>query len=532
LAALHWTVAQEQCEADGGTDCTNPNHPTKRRCRGTDLNGNRFSAVANFLSQCQINQNPDNLYGVIGFSSFFVPPRNLLNRECSDSMVSKSNAINEINGLRDLQTAEVLATTPRGAESYFYPFKQRETSYRQAFACLEDKLLNNVRATDNNREIKVLFITDGKPSDLTGSSVTPNSEYLSQLQSLQSFLQNQAIPNVPFKMIFQPIYYGFGSSPGDPAEDIAEKNEAVSRLNEMAASVNIDPPAPISTVVLDPTQTSFSSQLSQSLCQSPPETRDLPFVPYQELQTFNLTGLQSGTNLVTDSDMDGIPDDQEIGAAKTTARSNRIQDLLCTRFSSQCTRFLATNPVCDENSKVGFGFSACDKLFIDQRILDTATNTNVKEFTGIDYDRDNIPDYIELIKGQNMFSASDVDFNDGDGASAHEEIVRGTDPRSFTSEADAQKYSIEISYSDQTSTCNGQTGFSIFMGRAPLVENILPTTSNILQPTTDKNTYVTFYWARPFGIDARIRVFARMMEIDRNQNLIPGALIDVGEILP
>jgi hypothetical protein len=531
------------CPESPGTplsECANPN-PNPSECRASDMGRVRFTAIEEYLNSCPQNQDSDNLYAVIGFSTFPLKPFGFQNRSCEDQMTNKATALAEINGLRQIQISEDAQSPVRG---FSYPFKEEETSYMNAFNCMESRIMEDMDFSTSNpelnpasrqREYKVLFLTDGAPSDRicadgsvssicpTGTLV-PNSTYISRLQAIKDVLSQDS-----YSFVFQPIYYGFSDF-----SDQAQFTEATNRLNEMSAAINNTPG--INTIAIDPSSTNFSQDLRDDLCNTPVVTTNVNFQSYAEPQVIPLTALQMGTQLYDDSDMDGIPDVQEDqlaatigGYDKTMSRSNgKILDSLCLKNRTKCQEYMATNPTCDQTQVVGFGFSACDQDFINKKILDVDNNEGIKVFDGLDYDNDDLLDYVELIKGLNMFLANDANvLDDGDAVDGVTEILRGTDPQSFSSAAVVSEYSHSISFSE-LNNCSSGRGFSMSGSKMPIITNLIASNETYLTPhDAAQNVFAILYFAKPAGMDNRIKPFVRYLKVRPDQTFTISDIVEL-----
>jgi hypothetical protein len=118
----------------------------------------------------------------------------------------------------------------------------------------------------------------------------------------------------------------------------------------------------------------------------------------------NLTALNQKGHLSADSDMDGIPDDEDLNPLNP--RSNgKILDGLCHLIGEQkCNQALS----CDPSKSVGFGLNQCDQIYLQDYSQDVVN--------GIDSDEDFILDFVEIIKKTDPLSDEMMDptpFQDG-----------------------------------------------------------------------------------------------------------------------
>ncbi len=479
----------------------------------TDLNGVRFTSMINYINSCQSSASK---YAVIGFSSMIIA--DTTQQGCQSPFTSPSAAIQSIDGLKNLQASEIASTSPSGIASFSNPFNMQETSYQSAFSCMAQRITNDIDPSSVQRNYKVIFLTDGKPTDKDGANPMANSRYISQLQTIQNTLSSHG-----FSMSFQAVYYG----PQDQySANPVDLNLAQPRLDAMSIAVNgaTSGGSPVyPTIQIPPSSSGLTGgELQNAFCSL--EDASIP-VNYSidHAQVYSLTSRQIGNQLYADRDMDGINDDWErqntsFGFDFENSRTRaRVLDALCYMDFTACQSFTSGSPSCDPTRKIGFGFNECDQVFMNHKILKVASNPGLKIFDGIDYDSDGVLDYIELIKGTNML-VNDMNENPGgDGISNATKLAQGLDPTSFLSQETIQKYQHNISISTQT-TCSSGEGVGLKAGNLSFVDIGAYHDSFGIFPDhgQDENVYVIIYYAKPAAYDTRFHIFRQYMFLKKD----------------
>lgn len=488
--------------------------------------GRRFTALINYLQSCPQNAEPTNRYGVIGFSTGILRAPGFGSRSCEDPLQSRQYAENEINAFSALQRTEVGAGTVIAPA---YPFKMDKTSYRTALQCMDDRIRNDLNPESIQRSYKVLFLTDGRPSDKAERvyrfpggwvDIPLWEEYGKKLDQMKNFLIGQG-----FNFVFQPIYYGLAD----------EKADALDNLNRMALTVS----AGVTTIELDPTSADFTASLSESFCKSPAEKLTVGYSSWGGVQVIPLTTIQRDQDLYADRDMDGIVDDEEAANSfsPTLSHSRSLLDSLCLRYRVACETFetaYATNPtICDRNLAYGVGFNQCDQKFMDDEIIRVQDSFGRTPFTGIDDDGDGILTYVELLKGTDPLDP-DLDHDpDNDGILTRAEILQGTDPFSTTSAATTADFRHSLSFTP-ASSCGSGVGYQMAIEAMPVIDIEDLQETRVTSHATNENVFALVYFAKPVAYSTRIvKVFIRYLKVmnDANQTVTIGPQIAAGEVV-
>ncbi|MFZ3231874.1 MAG: hypothetical protein WA160_16830 [Pseudobdellovibrio sp.] len=177
---------------------------------------------------------------------------------------------------------------------------------------------------------------------------------------------------------------------------------------------------------------------SQAVILEAKGTGDLCFqndIQNYTMTSFYVTNVNSVNRLgglEPDTDADGISDSEELkydfNPANRRSRSNLL-DSICLQAagSNQCQNLI---PSCN-SSEYKMGLSDCDLKVLGLNSVVASSDP------GIDTDGDNIPDFIEVLRGTNPKIADSLSDPDNDGILNTEEISMGSDPVHYESEVPA-----------------------------------------------------------------------------------------------
>lgn len=370
--------------------------------KGTDVPGERFDAVDAFFSEECLKKYTNKRFAIIGFSSEILVP---LNSTCTADALTKDINIakGQVQSLRDIQ--QNIINRNYAYTSNLNPMKN--TYYKKALDCMNNVLDSQLSAlTDDEKKTQsylTFFITDGEPTDNNslGLSITEsnvenavvafNNYFNSSLAKYLELTNKQAGGGR-----LQPVIYGFNriNEVGKKLaqgvlNNIAEKGDSLlvstDRVNEL------------------------------KLCDILTAGLKQPYI-VRKFGVVNLTAKMIKGQLYADSDMDGIIDldEENLGFDPTRRRSrvngNQLLDGLCFGLKAKkCPAQLACGP------SNALGFNSCD--------IASYSMTD-----GVDTDKDDIPDIIEVLKGTLPNHNDAFSNNDGDTLPLHEEIAIGRDP--------------------------------------------------------------------------------------------------------
>jgi len=438
---------------------------------GTDVNGARFQLINNFLNADCANKNPNNQFGVIGFSmQAYTTPANSCNKVQLGGASLATTQLANLKGIQDTAKQDPI-----------YQQTMTQTMYMQGFQCAQNIIADDIKSLTasqrKNTGYMVYFLTDGAPTDFmqwggTGVDIIQEKAALGPiLDTMVSNAQSQA-----GGLRISPINYGFSKL------DSQDQLDATTILDFIASKGDS-----YRTTVDDVNQVNFCSIL-----QSGSHTQ----YTVKKFGAINLTALKKRNRLIPDSDMDGIPDEEEIarGFDPKRARSqyhtngNLLLDGLCPAglSANQCpVRTSCSNP----NS---FGFSDCD---VQARGLTD----------GLDYDHDEIPDLIEILKGTDEKHDDTNTDNDGDGTYLWQEIATGRDPNFDDTKAPVDpatliKMSVNLMDTPAPNCGTNQQSWSFTIDQMPVVHTLNtivddPVSSKLpwLSHKADENVILLYY---------------------------------------
>jgi hypothetical protein len=168
----------------------------------------------------------------------------------------------------------------------------------------------------------------------------------------------------------------------------------------------------------------------------------------------NKNRIQIGSLLKVDSDADGITDDDEESIYYSDPQNSRsmvlgVLDGICKIVGGRDKCISEKAKIsCDPQLINQFNISDCDIKIL--KLDEYAVNTNL---AGIDSDNDNVPDYVEVLKGLNPMSADSNLDTDSDGKTNLEEISIGHDPF-VPDQGMAPLMSFSLNFSDTIQSCD------------------------------------------------------------------------------
>ncbi|NQZ00498.1 MAG: hypothetical protein HRT45_07500 [Bdellovibrionales bacterium] len=272
------------------------------------------------------------------------------------------------------------------------PTAMRSTRYEEGLNCargiIESDLAGKTDAEKKSSAYHVMFLSDGIPKTTSNEDVSDLSAILNIVDSIVATGRTASYAAV------QPILYGANQLGADLARaqeimrEIARRGTTVEENVDNADAINF-------------------CNLLEIEKRTPYTVTDFGIV--------NLTSVYKDGQLLADSDMDGIPDQEErargFNPQKTRSgvNGNEIIDGMCKTNASDCSVYDQCGP---PNS---MGLTQCDVDFL------TLTD-------GLDSDTDGIPDLVEFTRGTLPNTADQNSDIDGDGIINSLEVLRGSDP--------------------------------------------------------------------------------------------------------
>jgi hypothetical protein len=353
---------------------------------GTDNAENRFLAIEKYINDCGA-QSTNNQFAVIGFSNGILSVQNT--ETCTAPFLKTTDqALTAVQGLRKLQKDNIVyySSNPTVMK------EMSETDYSKALDCANkmiSKDLSNSSKESESGFYHVFFITDGKPNPDPCSGKSSCYQEKVDLMLLQALGSSASLK-------LQPVFYGKPE----------EKDAAMKILAPMALAGKVDQVQVVENLA------------SLNLCEL---TAKPIAVKYRKesLLAVNLTAKMIQGKLQSDSDMDGISDDQEksLGYDPTQRRTFGVLDGICKSLGGPNLCRPQTGSC--KNASNNLGLNQCDlkALKLDQASLGDS---------GVDTDADGIPDLVEVVKDSLVnFSDANSDL-DGDSLTNRNEMARGS----------------------------------------------------------------------------------------------------------
>lgn len=461
--------------------------------KATDPNGERFKAVQHFLENCSGQSGIQ--FAVIGFSKtagILTGSGATAALSCANvNFVSAATANQNLKTLQDVQKAETpwFLQWQRSTGKYLtdpnFPPISSVTSYISALNCAEKVVVDDLTAAGVNstQTYHVFFISDGVPADVKNTGCNVNTMTAAQSSTCHlegsltatAYMRQAAMAKAKDLRIYG-IYYG--SSPTVPMH-----MDAIAMDGGTGGGMKL---------------TSFQGN-QNALCNIIVTQFATDYKP-DVLSAMNLTSLRRGGRLLADSDMDGVPDEDEVklGLDPTNPRSSGVDGVLdgiCVRLGGiDACKTKRASITCNSSIYNSMGLTNCDF-----KMLDLDKLPGVLEW-GIDSDHDGVPDFIEIIKGTNPALADMTADPDGDGVSNLEELQKGSDP--FTADTELastvlNNFQVNSVPQSQNPTCNGD-GWSIDLNRLQAIKTktVAASGSLLADWAHTKNQQVLFVYYR------------------------------------
>ena len=445
-----------------------------------DPDGNRFDAVKNFIDSCANSQK--NKFAVIGFAteagqllstalSFDNRPK--LNCGDSISFVEGESAKTVLDQLKAAQALEADYHSQWVRPSSYFSRPEslgrrsialNYTSYSKAADCanriIRRDLISSFEGDVDNYH--VIFISDGRPQDYNPCENPCNSRVSKTGDELvQCYIDNPSCEKHSDQVAKDNCY---SKEAVDPFKESAHEVGAVRR------NINI---ITVGYGITNPDDYRFLNELAQVTMENG---------RVEELDSFegNVSvlcslissrfGVETNSDSLmsvvlslnhkngvykSDSDMDGLLDEDEVVLSynPTNPRSqvDGVLDGLCEKIGGIASCNQAMEQVnCDSNLLRSDGFSDCDVKLIKSHW----ESLNLDDSS--DWDKDGVPNFIEIVKGTDPFIDDMNEDPDNDFVSTRTEIMRSKNPfeHESLSSSDLPKVLIENEFStDVTLQC-------------------------------------------------------------------------------
>lgn len=454
----------------------------------SDISGERFNKIKKFIEKCGGQNNSK--YAIIGFSETAMLENN---QSCTNDFEDKNNAIKSIDALKGRQQHD-LAIGSRTGQNPFY--LQGQTYYSVGLNCAKNKILNDlVQLKDEKPVYKLFFITDGLSTDSTA-----NQDYKPVLLDIL----NQSSTKAGGVSLFPVFYTGTGAK-----NQGSQMTKAMSLLDSMAQVIDENQ----STILLNEigNDTNLCDYIKPSI-----------FVHYEAQRMFavNVTSVMKKNKLFSDSDADGISDDDEavMGWNPQNSRTSLIQDSLCNRYSKdylECDEVAKTLP-CSEGGVGLIGLNSCDEQF--------SKYVFGKAISSLDTDSDYLPDWVELIRNTNPVRSDALETPLNDEYPNFKKIALGIDIyNNQLIDLVPENQIMDFSFQESTDLCQeGMKKYKLNFKNIPLVKvkELNDSNKNFdLSHAIDENVIVIFsYWKASGGINLPTKVYAQILKLKINSN--------------
>lgn len=393
---------------------------------GTDPLGKRFDTLKNFIETCG-SADTDTEYSIIGFSDAAGSIKNSGPAkifQCEPSFYKGSTAIDKINELKSVTEAEKVIY-----ETFKEPYKQynaatvanlisKATNYVAATDCLSETIENDLMTSNSAINYQVFFVSDGAAqAKSTGceslGTVTEKIKCYTDKMD-ESLNYTMKLASALLKNIrIHSIYYT-KSGLRDP--NIENYMKYLSMVGQTRDPINLG----------NVTEATASGE--NPFCKLLSVDKSIIYKT-NSIVGINKNRIQVGPLFKKDTDADGITDDLEDSMYFSDPNEARsmvpgVLDGVCKILGGRdaCLQEKA-KITCDPSLMNQFNMSDCDVRIL--KLDQFSINPNL---AGIDSDNDNVPDYVEILKGLNPLTVDSNQDTDSDGLTNLEEISSGRDP--------------------------------------------------------------------------------------------------------
>jgi hypothetical protein len=230
-----------------------------------------------------------------------------------------------------------------------------------------------------------------------------------------------------------------------------------------------------------------------------------PGDPAMTLQNFtfiNLTAKPVGSELLADSDLDGLDDSVEqdnsqFGFSLDHSRSTGILDGICYSQGAQD----CVPSTCDQ-APLTLGLTKCDSTAYSSSTL----------LTGVDTNNDGIPDFIEILRGMDPIR-SNTDTKKMD------RLQRGLDPVSNQDIPAPQQINTVYRIQSANSTCGNQDRYVFDVTTFPIVDVEASQTNTIFPEfnhTQNENVFLAYYVSYPVNRTLKAKIFYQILKVKKD----------------
>ncbi len=377
-----------------------------------------------------------------------------------------------------------------------------QTNYKEAMKCLKDMLVDDLKQVQaqgmNAIGYTNYFMTDGYPkadtastcsSTLNGKLAPYSYDDLTTVMNCYTEEARTELDELKFEMVvqgsqthLQPIYYSNSLDTNNMGNRLA-----MDVLKKIASFGSVTDVIQLATGQL--------STLSSKMCSA---SNVQSMIEYQNSKPtiFNLTARSRAGQLLADSDMDGLADQEEalfssrfhLNLEPNKRRSNgKVMDGVLVKLPQQ-----NASSTCNATSFNPLGLNGCEFEFLKMNP------------TSVDTDKDGIPDLVELLSGTNPVFNDALADNDGDGVSNQSEVISGNDPFSPKGLDPSLQVSLATSYIQNDPVCSiagtsvAASSWTFDLSKIPLVPVQKYASSSVLeQHEENENIFLIYYVSTP-----------------------------------
>ena len=418
-----------------------------------DIDGHRFNAIETFINTCANSDN--NKFAVIGFSSGAGQVeynntgndrRAFLNCGKPIPFESKEEAIEDLELFREAQELEKNYFSSRWSNSYYKAHENNSpsqelawTSYSQASDCASKVIRTDFIETYETQisNYQIIFLSDGRPSDPppqeTCNEENPEQSESGCSENCKTYPEGEKRDDCYIKNSTNPIKQTMLDLSGHRSKVNMltvsygiEKEEDFKFLNALSSINKEEGEVPVKRLK------NFNESNVNILCKL--VSTDIGYeVNSDSLMSVVLSLGQRNGVYLSDSDMDGLFDIDEpfLSYNPQNPRSGveGVLDGICEKIGglSKCVQAMyllkENGGGCDPTQMLNSGgLSDCDIKLIKQHW----SHLNLDDSS--DWDKDGVPNFIEIVKTTDPFSNDMIKDIDNDGLNTQFEIGRSKNP--------------------------------------------------------------------------------------------------------
>lgn len=420
---------------------------------GTDPNGKRFDTLKNFIETCG-SQDADTEYSIIGFSDAAGDVKTSGAAkifQCEPGFYKSTTAIQKIDALKTLAESEkaIYASFKEPTKPLLSsnkaetdPLLSKQTNYVAATDCLSKTIENDLMTNNSAINYQVFFVSDGAAQAIsTGCEETTVTDkikcYTDKMDETLNYTMKLASALLKNIRIHS-IYYTKSGLRDSIIESYMKYLSIVGQTRDPINLGNVSDAA---------------ASGENPFCKLLSVDKSIIYKT-NSIVAINKNRIQVGPLFKMDTDADGITDDLEENTYFSDPTNPRsmvpgVLDGICKIIGGRDACLAEKAKItCDPNLINQFNMSDCDIRIL--KLDQFSINPNL---AGIDSDNDNIPDYVEILKGLNPMSADSNQDTDSDGVTNLEEISIGRDP--FVPDSNvAPLLNFNLSFSETIEGCD------------------------------------------------------------------------------